>query len=83
MTLPAQTFTGIAPAKFAAIQAEFQKLIGMTVSGNSGTVTGRGFNVSYGYDPIAQTLTVEVLNKPMLVIGSLVEDKIKALVENA
>jgi hypothetical protein len=83
MSLPAQTFDTVSPAKFAAACLKVQQLTGVAVPAQSGTVTGRGFTVKLTYDPAAQTLTVEVLSKPLLVLGSLVQDKIRNLVQNA
>jgi hypothetical protein len=83
MALPSQTFTNIIPERFEALAAKVQRAIGVTVSGNIGTATQKGYTLTWTYDQVAETLTIQCLKKPLIVPAEAVQGKIRSLMESA
>lgn len=79
--LDPQTFAGIAPAGFQAIADKVKAETGVTVEGNSGHASAKGFELGWQYDPEKETLVIQCLSKPFLIPASVVQAKIRQLVE--
>jgi hypothetical protein len=75
-----QIFKGITPEQYAKLAARAQAA-GIPLSGNSGTATKFGVEVSWSYSPEAQELTIQVLQTPFFLNAADVDAKIRSLVE--
>lgn len=77
------TFQRIDRLKFKAVRARINAQADNTSqSDDAGTAEGSGFSASYSYDDKAQTLTIQCTDKPFFIPESLVEAKIRSLVES-
>jgi hypothetical protein len=77
-----QVFSGIAPEQYARL-IEKAKAAGIDLSGNSGTATKFGVEVSWTYSPDSQQLTLHCLHTPFFVSGETVNAKMHALVNES
>ncbi len=75
-----QVFPGITPEQYAKLMARAQSA-GLNLSGNSGTATKFGVEVTWNYSPEAQELTLQCLRTPIFVKPEAVNAKIQALVK--
>jgi hypothetical protein len=75
-------YSGITPARLAAIEAKAQSEIGIAISGTEGTATAHGITVSWVYDADDQTLTVGDTAKPWYVPESKIDEELTALVNS-
>lgn len=75
-------FRNITRQKFSAVCAKIESQGTVSMVGDAGTASGHGFKASWIYSEPDQTLTIQCLEKPMLVPESLVTAKIQALVES-
>lgn len=74
---PPMTFDGLTPDRYAQLLLKAAAQ-GLPITGDSGSTTYQGIDVTWGYDPAAQTLTIECTNKPFFVPCSMIEQKIRA-----
>jgi hypothetical protein len=77
---PPQVFSNIAPDQFA-ILTQKANAAGIALTGNSGTASKFGVEVSWNYSPEACQLTMQCLNTPLFVSPATVNAKIKALIQ--
>jgi len=77
---PPQVFRNVNPEKYAILTAK-ASAAGIKMSGNSGTASQFGVEVSWSYSPQACELTVQCLDTPFFVSPDTVNAKIKSLVE--
>jgi hypothetical protein len=75
-----QVFSGITPENYATLIQKAQAA-GLDLTGNSGTATKFGVEVSWNYSAEAQQLTIQCLGTPFFVKPEQVNAKIQALVE--
>jgi hypothetical protein len=75
-----QVFSNINPEKYAALTQK-ANAAGINMSGNSGTASKFGVEVSWSYSSQACELTIQCLNTPFFMSPATVNAKIKALVE--
>jgi hypothetical protein len=77
-----QVFSNIKPEKYAAL-VQRANAAGINMTGNSGTASQFGVEVSWSYSPEACELTIQCLNTAFFVSPETVNAKIKKLVEQA
>jgi hypothetical protein len=75
-----QVFSNITPGKYATLTQK-ANAAGINMSGNSGTASQFGVEVSWSYSAEACELTIQCLNTPFFVSPATVNARIKALVE--
>ncbi len=78
----AQVFSGISPEQYDRLIQKAQAA-GIALSGNSGTATKLGVEVSWSYSPATQELTIQCLSTPFFVKPEEVYAKIQALVNES
>ena len=83
MSLVPQTFTGITAAKFESLVSRIKAATGLVIEDNAGVDTAKGYTLSWNYDPVTETLIVKCLNKPFLIPGVMVQEKLAELVNGA
>jgi hypothetical protein len=77
-----QVFSGISPEQYAKLTAKAQAA-GVGLSGNSGTATKFGVEMSWNYSPESQELTLQCLRSPFFVKPEDVYAKLQALVKES
>jgi hypothetical protein len=77
---PPQIFPNINPEKYAAL-VQKANAAGINMTGNSGTASQFGVEVSWNYSPEACELTIQCLNTPIFLSPAAVNAKLKAMVE--
>jgi len=75
-----QTFTGISPARFQRL-AEKAQSEGIAIDSDSGVAEQYGVRVRWDYNPATETLELQCLATPFFVADRLVNDKLRALVD--
>jgi hypothetical protein len=75
-----QVFAGITPEQYAVLTAK-AKAAGIDLSGNNGTASKFGVEVTWSYAPDKQELTLQCLKAPFFVSGEDVDAKFRALVK--
>ena len=76
---PAMTFTEIGPEKYQSLLAT-AKSQGLDLTGETGSTTYQGMDFTWTYSPAAQSLAIQCTNKPLLVPCSMIESKIRSLI---
>ena len=79
---PPQVFSGIAPDQFSKL-IDKAKAAGIDISGNTGTASKFGVEISWNYVPGAQQLTLHCLHTPFFVSPADVDARIQALVKES
>lgn len=79
-TQPAPIFTGITPDQYAQL-TEKARANGIDMSGNSGTATKFGVEMTWTYAPELQQLTVQCLRTPIFISAASVYAKLEALAQ--
>jgi hypothetical protein len=77
-----QVFSGISPEQYAKLTAKAQAA-GVGLTGNSGTATKFGVEVSWNYSPETQQLTLQCLSTPFFVKPEEVYAKLQVLVKES
>lgn len=67
----------ISPEHFLNIQKNIGNSLGMTLTGNSGTVSEYGIEVTWSYDLTNQKVTLTNTKKPWYISEDLVMSKLK------
>ncbi len=80
-----QVFTGLTPERFSALEQQ-AAAGGIAIAGDSGTATtnipGAGdITMTWDYDRAAQTLTLQVTDKPMFIPCSAIASRVQNLVD--
>jgi hypothetical protein len=75
-----QVFTGITPDQYARLLDKAREA-GIGLSGNSGTVSKFGVEISWNYQPEAHELTIQTLKTPFFLNPADVDAKIRSLVQ--
>ena len=75
-----QVFSGITPENYATLIQKAQSA-GLNLTGNSGTATKFGVEMSWNYSTEAQQLTIQCLATPFFVKPEQENAKIQALVK--
>ena len=78
----ARVFSGISPEQYNRLIQKAQAA-GIALSGNSGTATKLGVEVSWSYSPATQELTIECLSTPFFVKPEDVYARIQTLVNES
>jgi len=76
----AQIFSNITRERWAGMQSKAGQL-GVELSGDSGRASRQGFTFSWSYDESMQTLVIQCLEHPFFAPCSLVNAKLKELVD--
>jgi hypothetical protein len=76
------TFQGITPEQYDLLLAK-ANAAGLALSGNSGTASRLGVEVTWNYSPQSRMLTVQCLRTPFFLRPDEVTAKIEALVREA
>ncbi len=74
-----QLFSGITPQEFAAL-IQKAKEAGFHMSGNKGTASKLGVDVSWNYEPEREELTLQCLHAPFFLSKDQVNAKLHSLV---
>lgn len=72
-----QVFSGVTPENYATLIKKALSA-GLNLSGNSGTATRSGVEMSWSYSPETQQLTIQCLATPFFVKPEQVNAKIQA-----
>ena len=75
-----QVFSGITSENYATLIKKAQSA-GLNLTGNSGSVTKFGVEMSWNYSPESLELTIQCLGTPFFVKPAEVNAKIQALVK--
>jgi hypothetical protein len=75
-------FAPVTSAQFAQLARQAQAS-GIAITGNSGSVSKFGVEVSWNYAPDTQQLTLECLHTPFFVSRDSVEARLRALVQQS
>jgi hypothetical protein len=75
---PEIALDGITPDKYAALVAQ-AKSQGLDLSAESGSTTYQDMNFTWTYDPTAETLTIQCVEKPFFIPCTAIESRIRAL----
>jgi hypothetical protein len=78
----AQVFQQITPERFS-ILIDKANAAGIAISGNSGSASKMGIEVSWNYDPDAQQLIIQCTHVPFFVSCNDVNVKIQGLVKDS
>ena len=79
MSVAPLTFSGISAAQYA-ILVQKAAASGIQLTGNSGTASSFGVEVSWNYSPDAKQLTFQCLKTPFFIKAEDVNAKIQSLV---
>jgi hypothetical protein len=77
-----QVFKGITPEQYAQL-TEKARSAGIELSGNSGTASKFGVEVTWNYAPETQELTLQTLKAPFFMSVADVDAKIQSLVQSS
>ena len=77
-----QVFTGITPDQYGKL-AEKATAAGIELSGNSGTASKFGVEVTWNYLPTDQVLTIQCLKAPFFMSKADVDHRIQKLVHES
>jgi hypothetical protein len=75
----AVSFTSVTPAVFNCLVQKAAEQ-GVTISSDLGTASKSGFKISWNYNRGASSLTIQCLDKPILIPCALVKSEIKSIV---
>jgi hypothetical protein len=75
-----QVFNGITPARWECIRQAMQGRTGVSLATDTGTASKSGFTMRWNFDPLAQVLTVQCLEKPFIVPCSVIESTLTGIV---
>jgi hypothetical protein len=76
------TFQGISPQQYAALVAK-ANAAGLALSGNSGTASRLGVEVTWSYEPESGLLSIHCLRTPFFMKPDEVNARIEAVVREA
>ena len=76
-----QVFSNIAPEQYARL-IEHARAAGIDLSGNTGTVTKFGVEVSWNYSPAKRELVLQCLRTPFFVKAEDVNSKLQSFVKD-
>jgi hypothetical protein len=76
-----QSFAPFPQDRWQRLKAALHAQAGLDISDDKGTAEGHGIKLSYAYDPIGQTLTLQTLDKPFYLSEAVVDQKIHDFVE--
>jgi hypothetical protein len=77
-----QVFSGIAPEQFATLGVK-AAAAGIAITGNTGSASKYGVEVSWNYAPEARQLTLQVLKTPFFINTADIESRLHALVQES
>jgi hypothetical protein len=77
-----QVFNGITPDQYAKL-ADKAKGAGIDLSGNNGTASKFGVEVTWNYSPADQVLTMQCLKAPFFMSRADVDSRIHKLVQDS
>ncbi|MGH9404227.1 MAG: hypothetical protein ACRD3D_00150 [Terriglobia bacterium] len=78
-----KVYTGVTPASLEALRSELKSMGITPPEGDSGTVTYQGVKLGMDYAPAAQTLTVQILDKPIFIPESLIWQLLDARIQKS
>jgi hypothetical protein len=76
---PVITLSDISTEKYEALIAAAQAQ-GLALAGKSGNASHRGMEFTWNYDSDAQVLTIQCIDKPMLIPCAMIEAQLRGLV---
>ena len=76
------TFQGITPEQYAALVAK-ANAAGLALSGDSGTASRFGVEVSWGYKPESGLLSIQCLRSPFFMKPEEVNARIEAVIRES
>lgn len=79
---PPQVFSPVTPEQYAALIQKAQAA-GLALTGNSGSASKFGVEVTWNYSPETQELRIQCLSTPFFVKAADVDAKIRSVVTNA
>lgn len=77
-----QVFSNISPERYATL-VQKAKAAGIDMSGNSGSASKFGIEVSWSYMPDKQELTLQCLDTPFFMSADDINARIQALVKSS
>jgi hypothetical protein len=75
-----QHYEGVTKERFDSLVEQAKAKTGLTISGNAGQASANGFTFKWNYDPAAQTLDLQCLEKPIWAPESAVISTMNQLV---
>jgi hypothetical protein len=77
---PPLVFANITPEQYGAL-IQKASAAGINLTGNSGTASNFGVEVTWNYSPEGRELTIQCLGTPFFLTSESVDARIKAMVE--
>lgn len=74
-----QVFNGITQMRWDCIKQAMQGRTGVAITTDSGSASKSGFTIRWNFDPLAQVLTVQCLEKPFIIPCSAIESTLKGI----
>ncbi|HKR95915.1 MAG TPA: hypothetical protein VJW55_11155 [Candidatus Angelobacter sp.] len=76
-----QVFNGVTQSRWDCIKQTIQTRTGVEIGSDSGTASKSGFTFQWSFDPAAQTLTIQCMEKPAFIPCESIESRITAIVD--
>jgi len=77
------SYSGVDASIWASLRETIEQQYGIRVDSDDGEASQRGFTLKWVYDPGAQTLEIQCLDKPFIAPCSVVNDYINGAAEKA
>jgi hypothetical protein len=83
MACDALNFTGVDAEQWAAAKETINRKYGIDIETENGEKSKSGFKLRWAYDPAAQTLEIQCLDKPFVFPCGVVNGQIASLADDA
>jgi hypothetical protein len=83
MACDALNFTGVDAERWAAAKETINGKYGIDIETENGEKSRSGFKLRWDYDPVAQTLEIQCLDKPFVFPCGVVNGQIASLADDA
>ena len=77
-----KVFTGVTPDQYARL-VEKTRAAGIELSGDSGTASKYGVEITWNYSPATQELTIQTLKTPFFMSANHLDARIQTLVRES
>ena len=77
------SYSGVDASSFASLKETIEREYGIRIDSDEGEAAQRGFTLKWAYEPAAQTLEIQCLEKPFIAPCSVVNDYINRAAEKA
>jgi len=77
------SYSGVDASSWASLRETIDGQYGIRIDTETGEASQRGFHLKWAYDPAAETLEIQCLEKPFIIPCSVVNDYINGAAEKA